>query len=491
MFVLTVLAALTVYYLLDKYFVQRKKYPPGPLPLPVFGNILSLRDEYGHSQVLELAKKYGKVFTLWMPQPNIVICDKELIREYFIKKGEIFAGRPSFYFNQLLLGGDYGLIFNENTMYKQQRRFALHVLRDFGVGRPMLQDAVAVEARRLVDLFDKQNGVPVDPSGFLTTSVGNVVHKLVFGTVREHEDPFIHKFKADLAKVLEDTCNAFMLLCEEYPVFRPFGRFFNLGGMNDIIKHNDSILDQVRGEIDLHKKTINYDDAPRDYIDAFLMEIKKRESSGEQEEFTDHQLSIAIYDLFSAGTETTVTTLRYAIHYLLNNPHIQTKIHEEIDRVIGSDYEVNMSDQSRLPYICATIQEVQRVGNILPFTLQHAVQEDVDIAGYRIPKGTIVIPQFQAVHESPEEFEDPLAFHPERFLSPEGTFVKDDRITPFSVGKRACLGESVARMELFMFFTTMMQHYRFEPEEGKPPKMEIPPDLPKPKTTQSAVLNTL
>uniref|UniRef100_A0A1I8AUS7 Cytochrome P450 n=1 Tax=Steinernema glaseri TaxID=37863 RepID=A0A1I8AUS7_9BILA len=90
-------------------------------------------------------------------------------------------------------------------------------------------------------------------------------------------------------------------------------------------------------EIESHKKTINYDDAPRDYIDAFLMEIKKRKENGEQEEFTEHQLSAAIYDLFTAGTETTVTTLRYAIHFLLNNPRVQEKIHEEIDRVIGPD----------------------------------------------------------------------------------------------------------------------------------------------------------
>ncbi|TKR95954.1 hypothetical protein L596_010043 [Steinernema carpocapsae] len=466
-----ILIAVVIYYLYTFYFIERKKYPPGPLPVPGFGNLLAVGDDFsqnGHIKVQKWVKEYGKVFTLWMPRPTVLICDKE---EYFIKQGEVFAGRPDLFVNRLLFGGNYGLIFNENDMYKQQRRFVLQVLRNFGMGKSILQDAIHVESRRLVNLFASVKNAPTDPSAFLTTAVGNIVHKLVFGTVREHDDPFIHKFKRDLMGVLEEMESKYIMAMDNLPFLRHFEKFFDFG-IQRLIEHNDGVIDQVRPEIERHKETINYEQEPRDYIDAFLMEMKKREATG-LGSFIDLQLLIAIYDLFAAGTETTITMLCYGIHYLLNYPQVQDKVHEEIDRVIGREHEVAMADQTRLPYVSATIQEIQRLGNILPLNLQHVVLEDVDIQNYHIPKGTIVVPQFQAVHESADEFDSPMAFRPERFLTPEGGFFKDDRVTPFSIGKRACAGEGIARMELFMFFTTLLQHFSFEPEiEGEPPKLE-------------------
>ncbi|TKR95940.1 hypothetical protein L596_010034 [Steinernema carpocapsae] len=343
---LLVAGAVIVYYLYTFYYVTRKKLPPGPLPLPGIGNLLTMGEDFsenGNLKVQKWVNEYGKVFTLWMPQPSVLICDKELLKQYFIKQGDAFAGRPSYYINQLIIGGDYGLIFNDNSIYKQQRRFALHVLRDFGMGRPILQDAIHVESRRLVNLFAAVEDIPTDPSAFLTTAVGNIVHKLVFGTVREHDDPFIHDFKRDLQLVLEEMETPFVLAIESLPFLRHLEKVFDLG-LTKLWKHNDRIIDKIRSEIESHKKTIDYTNEPRDYMDAFLMEMKRRKEAGEQEEFTEQQLSIAVYDLFSAGTETTVTTLRYGIHYLLNYPEIQDKIYEEIDRVIGLEHRKGSDD---------------------------------------------------------------------------------------------------------------------------------------------------
>uniref|UniRef100_A0A914X8P4 Uncharacterized protein n=1 Tax=Plectus sambesii TaxID=2011161 RepID=A0A914X8P4_9BILA len=178
-------------------------------------------------------------------------------------------------------------------------------------------------------------------------------------------------------------------------------------------------------------------------------------------------------DMWTAGMETTVTTLRFAVLYLLNYPNELKKLHEEMDEMVGRERDLSMSDQKILPYLCATIQEVQRLANILPINLTHTVIEDVVVGGYKIPKETIVVAQTPSIHLDEKLFPDPYTFSPERHIDANGRFVKNDHILPFSIGKRACMGESLARMELFLFLGSLVQHCDFRPADGKtPPPIE-------------------
>ena len=156
----------------------------------------------------------------------------------------------------------------------------------------------------------------------------------------------------------------------------------------------------MRQHVKEHKETINFESEPRDYIDAFLMEQRKQQESRPDSapEWSDRQLVAAIYDLFAAGMETTSTSTRTFILHLIRNPKVQDKIHEELDRVIGKDRTITMADQVKLPYFNACLQELQRISVILTFNLQRITSEDIDIDGYIIPKGTIIVPQFPSVH---------------------------------------------------------------------------------------------
>ncbi|GMT31056.1 hypothetical protein PFISCL1PPCAC_22353, partial [Pristionchus fissidentatus] len=208
------------------------------------------------------------------------------------------------------------------------------------------------------------------------------------------------------------------------------------------------------------------------YVHSFLREMKRREKSGEEEgSFTRLQLDKAAADMWGAGFETTVTTLRYAIHYLINHPEVQRKMQKEIDEAVG-DKVTRYVDQKSLPYCCAVIQELQRIANIFPVNLPRQVAFDVQVQGFTLRTGTPVVPQFQIVHTDPAEFERPDYFCPERFVNEKGEFVKDPRITPFSMGKRACIGENLARLELFVFLTTFVQHIEFSSPTVVPPKLE-------------------
>ena len=135
------------------------------------------------------------------------------------------------------------------------------------------------------------------------------------------------------------------------------------------------------------------------------------------------------------------------------------------------DKKPSLDDRSELHYINAVLHESFRVTSFVPMSVPHHVSADVKVAGYVIPKGAILLPSLYHVMHDPEYFKDPETFQPDRFLDEQDYFVADERVIPFSIGKRFCLGQSLAEKEFFLFFTGLLHAFRFEHAPGK----EIPP----------------
>uniref|UniRef100_G3PBC9 Uncharacterized protein n=2 Tax=Gasterosteus aculeatus TaxID=69293 RepID=G3PBC9_GASAC len=133
--------------------------------------------------------------------------------------------------------------------------------------------------------------------------------------------------------------------------------------------------------------------------------------------------------------------------------------------VVGSR-QVRVEDRRNLPYTDAVIHETQRLANIVPLAIPHKTSRDVTFQGFFISAGTTVIPLLTSVLRDESEWESPNSFNPSHFLDTEGKFIRRDAFMPFSAGSRACPGESLARMELFLFFTSLLQRFRFTPPPG-------------------------
>ncbi|XP_040847813.1 cytochrome P450 2C14-like isoform X2 [Ochotona curzoniae] len=433
----------------------RGNLPPGPTPLPVLGNLLQIDFKDVSKSLTKLSKVYGPVFTVYLGmKPTVVMYGYEAVKEALVDLGEEFSGRKDLAVNQKVNKG-LGVIFSNGKTWKDTRRFSLMTLRNFGMGKRSIEERVQEEARCLMEELRKTNASPCDPTFILGAAPCNVICSVIFQSRFEYRD-------ADFLKLMEKFNENFRLansrsaqLFTMFPIFH----YFLPGRRNKASKNIVYIKNYVLEKVKEHQESLDINN-PRDFIDCFLI---KMEQDNPQSEFTIDNLLVTVIDLFIAGTETTSTTLRYGLLLLLKYPEVTAKVQEEIERVIGRHRSPCMQDRSRMPYTDAVIHEIQRFIDLIPNNVPRTTTGDVKFRNYLIPKGTPILPSLTSMLKDDKEFPNPEEFDPGHFLDKSGNFKKSDYFLPFSTGKRACVGEALARMELFLFLTTILQNFTLKP----------------------------
>ncbi|VDK44386.1 unnamed protein product [Anisakis simplex] len=334
-------------------------------------------------------------------------------------------------------GGVNGVVQIDGDKWREQRRFSLHVLRDFGLGRALMEQKIQCEVTHFVEFIEQQHlkHQQIDICQATAVCVGNIINNILFGH-RFAQKPInylqgseeFHKLHSLLDEQSRLVINPMMGAYIVAPILTriPF--------LNKKWKHLLRIRQQLWSYLDVNIEV--------QFHYHFIMKM-------------------LLLDLFFAGMETTVTTMKWGFLMVLIHPEVQTKIQEELDEC--DDEIIKLSDRNRCPYTMATLNEIQRIANILPINLLRTVAEDKLMDdGYFYPAGTLCIPQISIAMNDPENFTNPQTFCPERFLENDGeTLKRYDAFMPFSIGKRQCLGESLARAELFLIFANALHNFRF------------------------------
>ncbi|CAJ0926460.1 unnamed protein product, partial [Mesorhabditis belari] len=421
-----ILVALVILYLTYELYWKRRNLPPGPTPLPLFGNLLDvMKNSPGYEayqkQVLSLSSR-------WL----------------------------------------FGLVFSEGDLWREQRRLTLHTLRDFGMGRNIMEERVMVEVDFLLEKMAKQDEIRIQAE--LDLAVGSVINGILFGyrfdEDHEHEYRLVKNSLRDFVKAGSSplfTVACISSLIRQIPPFK--------GAYANILAPNDVLYNFIRKQIAAKRKQVDFDsETSNDFVESYLKEWERKKGTPQEEFYFERQLEALIFDIWTAGQDTTSNTIAWTIAYILHHPKVEEKIHEELDRVIKSDRKITLADKNSLPYVNAVISESQRLTNLLPLNVPRRTTENVVINGYKLPADTLVVPQICCVMYDEKVFPDPYKFDPSRFLNLDGSLKTYPELIPFSIGKRSCPGEGMAKVELYLFIANIFQ--RFKVSAKKLPSLE-------------------
>ncbi|KAH0505826.1 Steroid 21-hydroxylase [Microtus ochrogaster] len=376
--------------------------------------------------LFDLTQKLGPVYRIRMGLQDVVVLNSNrTIKEALIQKWADFAGRPQIPYENLDLDlslGDYSLTWKA---HKKLSRSALML----GV-RDSMEPLVEELTQEFCERMRAQAGAPVAIQKEFSLLTCSVICYLTFGD-----------------------------------------KFLPNPGLWKLKRFQENRDDIVREQLKLHKDSLVAGQW-KDMLDYMLQGVEQQREGTDAGQLHEGHVHMSVVDLFVGGTETTATTLSWTVAFLLHHPEIQKRLQEELDLKLGPSApssQLLYKNRMQLPLLMATIAEVLRLRPVVPLALPHRTTRASSISGYDIPKDTIIIPNIQGANLDEMVWELPGQFCPDRFLEPG----KDLKTLSFGCGARVCLGEPLARLELFVVLARLLQAFTLlPPPDGTLPSLK-------------------
>ncbi|XP_053331192.1 cytochrome P450 1B1-like [Spea bombifrons] len=441
----------------------QRKTPPGPFRWPLVGNVMQL-GQIPHLTFCKMAQKYGNVFQIRLGSQDIVVLNgDDTIRQALVKHSAEFAGRPNFTSFRFVSGGKSMAFGGYSTLWKVHKRIAHSTLRAFSTinteTTKLFEQHVVAEVEDLIRVFLhlSSSGQFFDPYHECTVAVANVICALCFGKRYSHDDQEFRALVGRNDKFVQ-TVGAGSLVdimpwLQAFP--NPVRSLYR--SFKDL---NVEFFDFVKEKVTQHRQTYSQN-ITRDMSDAFISHIEYGAGAGDS--LSKDYVEGTVSDLIGAGQDTNSTALSWIILLLVKYPHIQVKLQEEIDLVVGHDRLPTVEDKVKLPYVQAFIYETLRFTSFVPVTIPHSTTSDVIIDGFYIPKDTVVFVNQWSVNHDEAKWTNPGIFDPERFLDENGELDRDKTygVMIFSLGKRRCIGDQLSMLQIFLFTSIMLHQCSF------------------------------
>ncbi|RDX64388.1 Cytochrome P450 98A2 [Mucuna pruriens] len=451
----------------------RFKLPPGPRPWPVVGNLYDIKPVRFRC-FAEWAQSYGPIISVWFGSTlNVIVSNSELAKEVLKEHDQHLAdrhrSRSAAKFSRDgkdLIWADYGPHYVKVRKVCTLELFSPKRLEAL---RPIREDEVTAMVESIyTDCTNTENlGKGVLVKKYLGAVAFNNITRLAFG-----------KRFVNSEGVMDDQGVEFKAIVSNG---------LKLGASLAMAEH----IPWLRWMFPLEEEAFAKHGARRDRLTRAIMEEHteaRKKSGGAKQHFVDALLTLQekydlsedtiiglLWDMITAGMDTTAISVEWAMAELIRNPRVQQKAQEELDKVIGLERVMTEADFSSLPYLQCVAKEALRLHPPTPLMLPHRANADVKVGGYDIPKGSNVHVNVWAVARDPTVWKNPLEFRPERFLEEDVDMKGHDfRLLPFGAGRRVCPGAQLGINLVTSMLGHLLHHFCWAPPEGiKPDEVDM------------------
>ncbi|KAL5751048.1 hypothetical protein ACOSP7_025651 [Xanthoceras sorbifolium] len=443
--------------------------PPGPTPFPIIGNLLKLGDK-PHKSLANLAKIHGPVMSLQLGQvTTIVVSSATLAKEILQNHDMSFCNRTvpdallakqhdEFSMAWLPVSTAWRNLrkISNSHIFTSQKLDANQYLRHQKIQQLLAHVQESCRAGKAIDIGQ---------------AAFNTSLNLLSNTI----------FSVDLADPSSENAREFKRLVWDMMVEagKPnLGDYFPMirkidpqGIRRRMTNHFGKMLELFDRMIDQRLKQRELlGSESKDVLDT-LLNIREENCEDIDKDHIKH----LFVDLFAAGTDTTSSTLEWAVAELLRSPEALSKARLELEQTIGKAYQIEESDISRLPYLQAIVKETFRLHPPVPLLLPRRASSDVEICGYTVPEGAQVLVNAWAIGRDRSTWNNPNSFVPERFLGSDvDVRGRNCELIPFGGGRRICPGLPLAMRMLYLMLGTIIHSFDWKFEGGvKPENMDM------------------
>ncbi|XP_022734094.1 premnaspirodiene oxygenase-like [Durio zibethinus] len=437
--------------------------PPGPWKLPVIGNMHLIAGSLPHHSLRDLAKKFGPLMHLQLGEiSNIVVSSPQTAAEVMRTHDIIFANRPLLVSANILTYNSTDISFSPYGDYWRQLR-KICVLEMLSSKRVQSFSPIREEeVSKMVRAISSKAGSPVNLSNMLCSLTYEIVSRTAFGgKCKDQKDEFTLLFREIIRSVSGFT------LVDLFPSVK-FLQF--LSGLRPKLErlHRkvDKIFDIVINE---HKASNEMPKTSEKELDDLLDVLLTLQENGDLEfPLTTDNIKAVILDVFVAGTDTSFTTLEWAMSEMLKNPRVMQKAQAEVRQVFNRKGNVDVEGLHELKYLKLVIKETLRLHPPVPLLLPRECSQRCKINGYDIPVKSKVIINAWAIGRNSDYWSEADRFYPERFVDSSIDYKGADfEFIPFGAGRRMCPGMvyGIANVELPL--AQLLYHFDWKLQGGK------------------------
>ncbi|KAK2987889.1 hypothetical protein RJ640_014222 [Escallonia rubra] len=483
---LVILPLLLILKLFKHKQQKYKNLPPSPPSLPIIGHLHLLKEPV-HETLDKLSQKYGPILGLrFGVRKVLIVSSSSAVEECFTKNDIIFANRPRLILEKHLnydcttMGAA-----NYGHLWRTLRRItALEVFSTARLAETsnLRREEAVLLVKQLVKSCGGDGSSTVDLKASFGELAINMVSMMIMGKRYYGEDVADPKIAVHFQGLMREFLQ--LLKISNIGDYLPIFRWMDFGGLEKsmiaLMKRMDKFLqatvDEQRQKLRGNTATNGSREPQRLTMIDTLLALQETEPEFYTDQIVKGLIMVKYIKLscfatmvvfaldvaqimLIAGTESSFTTMEWAMSLLLNHPDTMKKIRSQIDSQVGHDRVLEEEDLPKLTHLQNAINETLRLFPAVPLLIPHYSSQDCTVGGYDVPGGTMLLVNAWTIHRDPSQWAEPEKFKPERF---EGESGEGFKMVPFGAGRRRCPGVALAHKMVGLALGSLIQAFEWE-----------------------------